>query len=58
MSMFHNGKLNPGIYKIQNIVGETFVDIREYNKELCCRPESVLGEKGQVCQSPAHPIDR
>ncbi|KAF9777279.1 hypothetical protein BJ322DRAFT_1025852 [Thelephora terrestris] len=47
MTLFDGGKLKPGIYKIQNIVGETYLDIREHNKELCCRPDFVLGGKGQ-----------
>jgi len=42
MSIFTNGKLKPGIYKIQNIVGHTHVDIREDTRELCCRPTTIL----------------
>ena len=58
MSIFEGGKLKPGIYKIQNIVGQTYVDIREHNKELCCRPDYVLGGKGQVRSSSARPVSR
>jgi len=47
MSIFSGGKLKPGIYKIQNIVGQTYVDMRGNAKELCCRPASALGGKGQ-----------
>ena len=48
MSIFEDGKLRPGIYKIQNIVGQTYVDIREHNKELCARPGALLEGKGLV----------
>jgi hypothetical protein len=48
VSIFEDGKLRPGIYKIQNIVGQTYVDIREHNKELCGRPATVLEGKGLV----------
>jgi hypothetical protein len=48
MSIFESGKLRPGIYKIQNIVGQTYVDIRDHTKELCGRPATVLEGKGLV----------
>ena len=41
-SIFKDGKLKPGIYKIKNIVSQTYVDIREHTRELCCRPATVL----------------
>ena len=46
-SIFADGKLKPGIYKIQNVKGHTCLDIRETG-ELCCRPATVLGTKGLV----------
>jgi len=46
MPIFESGKLKPGIYRIQNIVGQTYVDIREHSKELCCRPATLLEGKG------------
>ena len=46
-SVFADGKLKPGIYKIQNVKGHTCLDIRETG-ELCCRPATILGEKGLV----------
>jgi hypothetical protein len=52
VSVFRDGKLKPGIYKIQNIVGQTYLDIREHTKELCCRPVTVLEGKGLVGSSP------
>lgn len=46
--IFKNGKLEPGIYKIQNIVGQTYLDMREHTRELCCRPATLLDGKGLV----------
>ena len=46
-SIFKDGKLKSGTYKIQNIVGQTYVDIREHNKELCCRPATILELEGK-----------
>ena len=40
--IFKDGKLKPGIYKIQNVVSETYVDVLEHTGELCCRPVTVL----------------
>ena len=51
-SIFKDGKLKSGIYKIQNIVSQTYVDIREHNKELCGRPATVLEGKGLVGSCP------
>ena len=48
VSILKDGKLKPGVYKIQNIVGQTYVDIREHARELCCRPATVLEGKGLV----------
>jgi len=33
--VFKAGKPRPGIYNIQDIVGQTYVDIREHTRELC-----------------------
>ncbi|KAF9649756.1 hypothetical protein BDM02DRAFT_1746445 [Thelephora ganbajun] len=43
-SILEGGKLKPGIYKIQNIRSETFLDIEVYTREACCRPAKDLGE--------------
>ena len=51
-SVFRNGKIRPGIYKIQNVVGKTYVDIREHTKELCGRPAAALEGKGLVRSCP------
>lgn len=48
VSIFKDGKLKPGIYKIQNIVGQTYVDTREHTRELCGRPATALEGKGLV----------
>ena len=42
MSVFEDGKLKPGKYKVQNLTGQTFLEILEDSKELCCRPATVL----------------
>ena len=53
-SIFKDGKLKPGIYKIQNVQTENYVDIEVITRELCCRPAKDLGEgRGLVCQSPS-----
>ena len=51
-SVFRDGKLKPGIYKIQNIVSQTYVDIREQTRELCGRPAAALGGRGLVRSCP------
>lgn len=51
--IFENGKLKPGVYQIQNIKTETFLDIEVHTRELCCRPERDLGRgRGFVRQLP------
>lgn len=60
-SIFYDGKLKPGIYKIQNIKTETYLDIEVDTREVCCRPAKDLGEgRGLVSQYPpsvAHASD-
>ena len=43
-SIFEDGQLRPGIYKIQNIYTETFLDIEVHSRDVCCRPPESLGE--------------
>ena len=43
-SIFKGGKLKPGIYKIQSLCAETYLDIQLNTKQLCCRPAQNLGE--------------
>ena len=42
MSMFVNGKLRPGVYQVQHLVGQTFLEILQDSKEVCCRPAAIL----------------
>ncbi|KAF9649748.1 hypothetical protein BDM02DRAFT_1745439 [Thelephora ganbajun] len=43
-SIFEDGKLKPGIYKIQNIQTETYLDIEVHTRRVCCRPVKDIGE--------------
>jgi len=45
-SIFENGRLKPGIYKIQNLYSKTYLDIHEHSRETCCRPARDLEEGG------------
>ena len=45
-SIFKNGKLKAGVYKIKNIHTETYLDIHESSKRVCCRPAKKLGDQG------------
>ena len=48
-SIFQDGKLKPGVYKIRNIVSKTYVDTKDDVRELCGRPSTVLEDgSGQV----------
>ena len=44
ISIFKDGKLKPGIYKIQNLHSQTYLDVEERSREICCRPATVLEE--------------
>ena len=44
LSIFQDGKLKPGIYRIQNLYTQTFMDIHEHSRDVCCRPATLLGE--------------
>jgi len=49
LSIFKDGKVKPGIYKIQNTVAGTFLDYEVHTRELLCRPADDLGgDKGLV----------
>ena len=37
-SIFNNGRLRPGIYKIQNLFSETYLDVHQHSGVVCCRP--------------------
>jgi len=52
-SIFKDGKLKPGIYKIKNLFAETYLDIRLYSMSVCCRPARDLDDgRGLVCLYP------
>ena len=52
-SIFKNGKLKHGIYKIQNLCCETFLDVHHHSKQVCCRPAQNLEDgEGLVRLSP------
>ena len=44
LSLFQDGKLKPGIYKIKNVLTQTFVDIEEHSRRVCSRPSKDLEE--------------
>ena len=47
--IFQDGRLRPGVYKIQNLKSETYLDVIQHSKELCCRPARDLEDgKGLV----------
>lgn len=46
--MFVDGKLEPGIYKVQDLASQTYLEILEHSKELCCRPAAVLSPGGAL----------
>ena len=49
-SIFQDGKLKPGVYRIQNVESETYLDFHLRSMELCCRPPKDLErERGFVC---------
>ena len=54
-SIFEGGKLKPGIYKIQNLQSETYLDIHLHSKKVCCRPAQDL-EDGRGLVRPHLPF--
>ena len=55
ISLLRDGKLKPGVYKIQNVASQNFVDVQDNQKDLCCRPINALGDMGQVTWCPTYP---
>ena len=50
-SIFKDGKLKPGIYKIQNLYAENYLGIELHSRGVCCRPANRIGEgRGLVRQ--------
>ena len=54
-SIFEGGRLKPGIYKIQNLYSQGYVDIYEHSREMCCRSAQDLGE-GRGLVRPPYPV--
>ena len=48
MSIFANGKLKPGTYKVQNLNSQTYLEVLEPSRKLCCRPATVLSDQDAV----------
>ena len=44
LSIFKGEKPKPGVYKIQNIHSETYLDVEIRSRGLCCRPSKDLDE--------------
>ena len=56
-SILEGGELKAGIYKIQNLFAQTYLDIHEHSRELCCRPAEKLAEgRGLVRPFPRPPL--
>lgn len=43
-SILQDGKLKPGIYKIQSLYNEAYLDIEDRSREAFCRPGRDLSE--------------
>jgi len=43
-SILQDGKLKSGIYKIRNVFTETYADIEEHSRSVCCLPARDLEE--------------
>ena len=43
-SILKEGKLKPGIYKIQNIQSQTYLDVEVHSRGVCCRPAKDIEE--------------
>ena len=54
-TIFKDGKLKLGLYKIQNLVSKTYVDIHEHTMELCCRPASALEKDDGIVRTLISP---
>jgi len=55
-SIFQDGKLKPGIYKIWNILTETYADIEVHSRNVCCRPDQNLKEGNGLVRSFRHSL--
>ena len=51
-SIFEDGELKPGVYKIQNLESETYLDIHQHTKQVCCRPARDLEDGRGLVRLP------
>ena len=52
-SIFEDGKLKPGIYKIQNIYSKKYLDIEVHSREVrCCYAKDLEEGEGLVRRYP------
>ena len=59
MSIFVGGKLKSGTYKVQNLASQTYLEVLDHSKELCCRIATVLTPKDAlVIQNAPLPLER
>jgi len=56
--IFENGKLKAGIYKIQNLYTQGYVDVHEHSREMCCRPVQELQEGRGIVRRYPLPVVR
>ena len=57
-SIFKGEKLKSGIYKIQNLYTQTYADIHEHSRDVCCRPATALGEGRGLVRPFQQPVIR
>jgi hypothetical protein len=43
-SIFQDGKLKPGVYKIRSVLTQTYVDIEEHSRKMVSRPAENVEE--------------
>ena len=51
-------EVQPGVYKIQNIYTESYLDIHLHSMELCCRPANDLGVGRGLVRPYLQPVIR
>ena len=57
LSIFKDGKLKPGIYKIQSLYIEAFLDVEEHSREIYCHPFQDLRDgRGLVRRQTSHVV--
>ena len=56
-SIFEGEQLKPGVYKIQNVHTQIFLDVEVPTRDVCCRPAGSLGDgQGIVRRYPTSVI--